>query len=545
MGPIDERDEPPVHAQGDASGETLSGFVSYAQNYEDVRLWQALGQVEAGTYIDVGAQDPDAHSVTRAFYDRGWSGINIEPVAAYYDRLTQARPRDVNLPVAIAARGGQCDFFEIADTGLSTLRYDVARRHLAAGFKVNKTGVNVRTLRDIWTEFVRGEVHFLKIDVEGAEKEVLAGADLQHQRPWIVVIEATAPMTGTPTHDEWESLLTTAGYRFALSDDLNRYYVAEEHAQLAEALSTAPAGPEFGANRSPELTALLLERSGGEQFDPRRFLFLGLDDPTPTLESPGSQLCTESQLREPVYRVWCDALREPPALRRKQWEYVYILQALAMRGMLEPGRRGLGFGCGREPLAAVMANRDCEIVATDLEATAAAGHGWIETDQHASALEDLNARGICDSEQFRQRVSFRTGDMNRISTELRDFDFVWSSCAFEHLGSIRHGLEFVVNAMRCLRPGGVAVHTTEFNLTSNYHTIEAHNLVFFRRYDIEQLIRTLEHDGHTVAPLNLNPGLGPVDRYVDLPPYRREPQLRLRMDQYVFTSIGLIIQRGV
>jgi 2-polyprenyl-3-methyl-5-hydroxy-6-metoxy-1,4-benzoquinol methylase len=359
------------------------------------------------------------------------------------------------------------------------------------------------------------------------------------------VIEATAPLTATPTHDKWESLLTAAGYRFAFSDDLNRYYVADEHSQLAEALRAAPVGPAFGRNRSPELTALLLERSGGEQFDPRRSLFLGLDHPTPTLQSPASQLCTESQLREPVYRVWCDALREAPTLHRKQWEYVYILQALAIRGMLEPGRRGLGFGCGREPLAAVMASRGCEIVATDLDATAAAGLGWIETDQHASALEDLNARGICDPELFRKRVSFRAEDMNRISPELRGFDFVWSSCAFEHLGSIRHGLEFVVNAMRCLRPGGVAVHTTEFNLTSNYHTFETHNLVVFRRYDMEELIRTLEHAGHAVASLNLNPGSGPVDRFVDLPPYRSETHLRLRMDRYVFTSFGLIVERGV
>jgi FkbM family methyltransferase len=545
MGPTDKLDEQPVDTRGGAPGETFSDFVSYAQNYEDVRLWHALQHVNAGTYIDVGAQDPDAHSVTRAFYDRGWSGINIEPVAAYHERLTLARPRDVNLRVAVAASGGQCDFFEIEDTGLSTLRHGVAQRHLAAGFKVNKTRVDVRTLHDIWTELIRGEVHFLKIDVEGAEKNVLAGADLQHQRPWIVVIEATAPMTGTPTHDKWESLLTAPGYRFVLSDDLNRYYVADEHSELAEALRAAPVGPAFGRSRSPELTKLLLERSGGEQFDPQRSVFLGLDQPTPTLQSPTSQLCTESQLREPVYRVWCDALREAPTLHRKQWEYVYILQALAIRGMLEPGRRGLGLGCGCEPLAAAMASRGCEIVATDLDATAAAGLGWIETDQHASALEDLNARGICDPELFRQRVSFRAEDMNRISPDLLNFDFVWSSCAFEHLGSIRHGLEFVVNAMRCLRSGGVAVHTTEFNLTSNYRTVETHNLVVFRRYDMEQLIRTLEHAGHAVASLNLNPGSGPVDRFVDLPPYRSEPHLRLRMDRYVLTSIGLIIERGV
>ena len=54
-------------------------FVSYAQNWEDVMLWRALGHVGQGFYVDVGAFSPDEHSVTRAFYDLGWSGINIEP----------------------------------------------------------------------------------------------------------------------------------------------------------------------------------------------------------------------------------------------------------------------------------------------------------------------------------------------------------------------------------------------------------------------------------------------------------------------------------
>src|SRR5439155_647679 len=65
------------------TGKSMSAFVSYAQNGEDFTLWCALHDVDAGTYIDIGAYDPDIDSVTRAFYDRGWSGINIEPVDAY------------------------------------------------------------------------------------------------------------------------------------------------------------------------------------------------------------------------------------------------------------------------------------------------------------------------------------------------------------------------------------------------------------------------------------------------------------------------------
>ncbi len=117
------------------------------------------------------------------------------------------------------------------------------------------------------------------------------------------------------------------------------------------------------------------------------------------MASPTSQLCTARQFAEAPYREWCRAIREPPTLHRKQWEYAWLLQCLERSGKLQPGRRGLGFGCGREPLAAAMAARGCEIVATDLDQEMAAGHGWIETGQHAQRLDDLNERGICPHER--------------------------------------------------------------------------------------------------------------------------------------------------
>ena len=52
-----------------------------------------------------------------------------------------------------------------------------------------------------------------------------------------------------------------------------------------------------------------------------------------------------------------------------------------------------------------MAARGCTVVATDLDHETAAGHGWIETEQHAARLDDLNDRGLCPPEAFRERVS--------------------------------------------------------------------------------------------------------------------------------------------
>jgi FkbM family methyltransferase len=516
-------------------------FISYAQNGEDAVLARVLADVDRGRYIDVGANDPDTHSVTRAFYDRGWSGINIEPVLAVHARLEAARTRDVNLAVAAGRIDGTIDLGEIAETGLSTTDPGVAARHGRSGYAVVHREVPMLTLDTIWQRHAAGEIHFLKIDVEGGESDVLAGIDLATRRPWVIVVEATAPLTNIPTHDAWEPRLLDAHYRFAHDDGLNRYYVAEEHAALIASFAASPTLPLI---RAAELVALDQALAPARRFDPLGRPYLDSGVPEPTLARPDSQLCTRSQFHEPEYARWCRALREIPLLHRKQWEFVYVLQVLESAGLLQPGRRGLGFGCGREPLAAAMAAHGVEIVATALDPTAAAGHGWIETDQHATQLEDLNSRGICPAEIFAQRVRFQPANMNAIPEDFVDFDFVWSSCAFEHLGSIEHGLTFVRRAMRCLRPGGIAVHTTEFNLSSNTRTVESRDLSVFRRQDIERLVGQLEAEGQRVWPLNFNPGSNPVDRYVDLPPYRSEPHLKLQLGRFVLTSVGLVIQRG-
>jgi len=200
-------------------------FVSYAQNREDVVLFRALRDVKCGFYIDVGAHDPDVDSVTKAFYDRGWQGINVEPVAYWYQRLAAARPRDINLKVAIASEACQLVLHEVQGTGLSTIDESVAAaHHRNSGFSVRAQTVPALPLSQICQEHGVREIHFLKVDVEGAERAVLESMDLGELRPWIVVVEAVDPVNHAPTHDSWEPLLLAAGYEFALFDGLNRFY---------------------------------------------------------------------------------------------------------------------------------------------------------------------------------------------------------------------------------------------------------------------------------------------------------------------------------
>ncbi len=215
-------------------------FISYAQNFEDIMLWRALKHVEKGFYIDVGANDPVVDSVTHAFYERGWRGINIEPMRQYYAQLCAQRPEDINLPVAAGDVPGNLPFFDIPDTGLSTIDAAIAEKHKAEGGKVLRQDIEVCTLADICEQHARGPIHFLKIDVEGFEEHVIRGMDFQHWRPWILVVEATRPRTQITTHHQWENLVLGNGYQFAYFDGLNHYYIANEHADLLQFFKAPP-----------------------------------------------------------------------------------------------------------------------------------------------------------------------------------------------------------------------------------------------------------------------------------------------------------------
>jgi FkbM family methyltransferase len=192
-------------------------------------LWRALGHIPNGFYIDVGANDPTLDSTTRLFYENGWNGINLEPSRQWFLRLQEERVRDVNLELGAGATNGVMEFFEFPNTGLSTLDADVAKMHEASGkFDQFVRTIEVRQLAEICDEHAESEIHFLKIDVEGAERDVLRGMDFSRYRPWIVVVESTLPLQTKENYSGWESILLKTNYKFVYFDGLNRFYVAKE-----------------------------------------------------------------------------------------------------------------------------------------------------------------------------------------------------------------------------------------------------------------------------------------------------------------------------
>jgi FkbM family methyltransferase len=203
-------------------------FVTYAQNYEDVLLWRCFRNIDTGFYIDVGSYNPEIDSVTKAFYDRGWSGINIEPNPKSLEPFFEKRPRDTNIQLLVGKQKEINEFWYFDGTGLSTANQKYAKMHISAGMLGEVSQVLTETLANICNKWVTSEIHFLKIDVEGFEKEVLEGADFKRFRPKVVVIESTIPNSQIETHTEWEQILIENGYSFCYKDGLNRFYLSLE-----------------------------------------------------------------------------------------------------------------------------------------------------------------------------------------------------------------------------------------------------------------------------------------------------------------------------
>ena len=264
-----------------------------------------------------------------------------------------------------------------------------------------------------------------------------------------------------------------------------------------------------------------------------------------------SLVCSSQDWSTTWLPYWAARCGMKPAMHRKLWEFAYIAQALRGSNMLRPEARGLGFGCGKEPLASLFVAEGCEVLATDLGAADAAAKGWSGGEQHAASLQNVWVPSLCSRAEADARLAFRAVDMNAVPADLDGaFDFCWSSCALEHLGSIERGLAFIERSSRCLRPGGIGVHTTEFNADPG-ETLEHGPTVLFQERHFAQLATRLADKGMEMRPILPRAGDPFLDGYVDVPPYPNPTEvgttlsvlhLRLLIAAHRSTSIGIVVR---
>lgn len=226
--------------------------LSYAQRFEDFHLWRCFDGQESGFYIDIGAGHPVYDNLSFAFYLAGWRGVTVEPNPALADLGRAVRPRDYLFQGLCGAAPGEATLYLQREFhGLSTT---IAEHAAIAEKEVSRTAerltLPMTTIAALCERHASATFEFLKVDVEGAEADVLRGADFARFRPKVIVVEAIKPFTLAPAWGEWEPLLARHGYTYVWDDELNRYYVAEEARALAEKLCAGPKwyadGPQIG-----------------------------------------------------------------------------------------------------------------------------------------------------------------------------------------------------------------------------------------------------------------------------------------------------------
>jgi SAM-dependent methyltransferase len=252
-----------------------------------------------------------------------------------------------------------------------------------------------------------------------------------------------------------------------------------------------------------------------------------------------SRPSTQADLEADWTRYWSAQLKERHAIHRRIWEYAFVLQALAQFGKLKAGMKGLEFGSGN-PLASYLASKGCEVVAADT---------------HQLTADQIYRSNLLDRGSFDSRVRTRVVDLFALPPDLQGFDFCWSIGRLQHIGSLARGVAFVESIADTLKPGGVAVHTTEFSFAIDNQTVDNWGTVLFQRRHFEEMAQRLERKGCRVLPLDFNIGARPLDRFIDVPPFdmpgdnlkvwsQDTMHIKVNIDGFPCTSFGLAVVKG-
>jgi hypothetical protein len=142
-------------------------------------------------------------------------------------------------------------------------------------------------------------------------------------------------------------------------------------------------------------------------------------------------------------------------------------------------------------------------------------------------------------------------NMNQLPSKWHgQFDFVWSSCSMEHVGSLEQSTRFFIESTKLLKPGGVTIHTTEFLLNGLENTIERNSVTVIWRYkDVVRVRDELIKQGFKVFPIDVQVPDTLWDRHVDRPPYPNGPEsnpvhhLKMFIGSHASTSIAIIAQK--
>ena len=198
---------------------------SFSQNFEDVYIYRAFSEITDGFYIDAGAFDPLVDSVTKMFYDLGWSGINLEPGPTFPSLA--CRIRDLNLPYALTDKEGKIEYYyNASDPGTSTTAQSNMPSESSYQQPYDVVSMTLTSL--VKAHAPDRHIHFLKLDIEGSEWDVLRSTDWHVIRPELIIVESSKPYTNIRRDQGWAEHMKSFDYEEVFFDGINTYYLRKE-----------------------------------------------------------------------------------------------------------------------------------------------------------------------------------------------------------------------------------------------------------------------------------------------------------------------------
>lgn len=201
---------------------------TFAQCGEDMIVSFVLGAfgipLNEAAYVDLGANHAKKLSNTYHFYQQGARGVLVEANPALIPELKFYRSGDLILNRCVSMESGmKTNFYIMGDNiaegdGLSTANKDSVESFVRQNPSLRNRGVvTVGTIsaKDVIENHLGKTPVILNIDIEGDELSVLKSIDLQHTRPFVIIVEMIAysnPFAITEKNQEILDYLTSLDY---------------------------------------------------------------------------------------------------------------------------------------------------------------------------------------------------------------------------------------------------------------------------------------------------------------------------------------------
>jgi len=174
--------------------------------------------VRDGYFVDVGAWNAETDSNSKALEDAGWNGVCVEPFPQEWKNRRCRLFQEV-----VSSRKGESVRFRAAGP------FGGIEEDLGAGKRQTRTApvveLTTTTLGDVLERAGAPRfIHYMSIDTEGSELEILMGFPFEAYKFGALTIEHNFE---EPKRSQIRGLLEHEGYRLARSQYVDDWYVLQ------------------------------------------------------------------------------------------------------------------------------------------------------------------------------------------------------------------------------------------------------------------------------------------------------------------------------